>query len=128
SVRAADAVRKSLRDMGRVQECEMSWPKHAASLGGKVGGKLSPTKFKPGIGNPFGNGAISHGHCRGQLSPTYWSWKAMLRRCRDPKRKDYGARGVTVCARWDSAGDRGRRGPGFANFLSDMGERPDGKT
>lgn len=35
--------------------------------------------------------------------------------------KNYGGRGITVCDRW--------RGPeGFTNFLSDLGERPEGMT
>ena len=41
----------------------------------------------------------------------------MRQRCQDPKHysfKYYGARGVEVCARWQS----------FVNFLEDMGERP----
>ena len=44
----------------------------------------------------------------------YASWSAMLSRCRNPKAqayKNYGAVGVTVCARWYS----------FENFQSDMG-------
>lgn len=65
-----------------------------------------------------------HGHARHRtsgLSPTYQSWQAMLRRCRDPRHPhfaDYGGRGITVCERW-------RR---FEDFLADMGERPAGKT
>lgn len=47
-----------------------------------------------------------------------------MRRCYDPKvecYKNYGGRGITVCARWS--------GPqGFENFLADLGERPRGKT
>lgn len=42
-------------------------------------------------------------------------------RCLNPRSreyKNYGARGIRVCSRWDS----------FANFLSDMGERPRGLT
>ena len=45
----------------------------------------------------------------------------MRQRCENPNRKDfcnYGARGITVCARWLQ----------FTNFLSDMGERPAGMT
>jgi hypothetical protein len=45
----------------------------------------------------------------------------MVRRCTNPNTKDwdlYGGRGITVCERWRD----------FANFLADMGERPDGKT
>jgi hypothetical protein len=60
-----------------------------------------------------------HGHAHG--SSTYYSWQCMKRRCLDPKVKrydDYGGRGITVCERWMS----------FDNFLSDMGERPAGKS
>jgi len=59
-----------------------------------------------------------HGHTRGRTSsPTYVTWRRMLQRCFDANHKDfarYGARGISVCARWLS----------FDNFLVDMGERP----
>lgn len=46
----------------------------------------------------------------------------MLDRCHQPSHPHYdryGGRGITVCERW--------QGPeGFANFLRDMGERPEG--
>jgi hypothetical protein len=45
----------------------------------------------------------------------------MWTRCTNPKvksYKDYGGRGVTICDRWKD----------YANFLADMGERPDGLT
>ena len=58
----------------------------------------------------------THGHTRKhQLTPTYQSWRSMRYR----RHKDYGARGITVCVRW-----QGR--DGFANFVADMGERPAG--
>jgi hypothetical protein len=50
---------------------------------------------------------------------TYTIWKRMRQRCSNPNSSNYewyGGRGIKVCERWDS----------FANFLSDMGERPDG--
>lgn len=55
-------------------------------------------------------------------SPTYGSWRAMLKRCTNPKHPayaSYGGRGITVCERWLHS---------FQNFLEDMGERPAGKT
>jgi hypothetical protein len=45
----------------------------------------------------------------------------MIGRCtyeKHPHFKRYGGKGVTVCERWLS----------FANFLADMGERPEGMT
>jgi hypothetical protein len=58
---------------------------------------------------------------RGQHHYLYETWHTMLRRCREPKHKDYknyGARGITVCERWHD----------FALFIADMGERPAGHT
>ena len=65
---------------------------------------------------------IEHGHTASRaISPTYWSWQAMLNRCNKPTAagwKNYGGRGIKVCKRWRS----------FKHFLADMGERPAGKT
>lgn len=52
-------------------------------------------------------------------TPTYDVWAHMLDRCRNRRSKmysRYGARGISVCDRWQS----------FENFLSDMGQKPDG--
>jgi len=50
----------------------------------------------------------------GIKTPTYSSWRSMTDRCRRDKR--YIMRGITVCEEWKE----------FENFLSDMGERPEG--
>ncbi len=58
---------------------------------------------------------ITHGLSK--TSPEYVVWKGMRARCSNPRHKsykDYGARGITVCKRWNS----------FENFLKDMGQRP----
>jgi len=63
-----------------------------------------------------------HGHSsNGKLSPTYISWMHMKYRCQNPNcpaYKNYGGRGINVCSRWQD----------FANFLEDMGEKPEGLT
>lgn len=51
----------------------------------------------------------------------YWTWCAMIARCENPNDadyKNYGARGIAVCAEWHD----------FKRFLADMGERPPGLT
>ena len=53
---------------------------------------------------------------------TYTTWQAMRNRCKNPNIRDYeyyGAKGVTVCDRWDNS---------FEAFLADMGERPEDMT
>ena len=64
--------------------------------------------------------STKHGHSpEGSPSSTYRTWAAMITRCTNPKQAqypDYGGRGITVVTRWMV----------FKNFLSDMGERPDG--
>ncbi len=52
----------------------------------------------------------------------YGAWAGMVNRCHNPKNTSYGrygAKGVTVCDRWRKS---------FADFLADMGERPEGMT
>ena len=69
-------------------------------------------------------GNYKHGHNlskTGKPSPTYISWQGIKARCQNPNRSDYeryGGRDIKVCERWQD----------FENFLSDMGERPEGKT
>jgi len=60
----------------------------------------------------------THGHSvDNTMSITYRSWCSMLTRTSNPNRtnfKSYGGKGIKVQKRWLK----------FANFLSDMGERP----
>ncbi len=60
-----------------------------------------------------------HGHkTGGKATKVYKAWESMNRRCSspsDPGYKNYGGRGITVCARWSES---------FENFLSDMGQPP----
>lgn len=71
---------------------------------------------KVGNTNHLGRGTHNQHQSR-----TYRSWSSMKSRCQNPKStsyKYYGARGVTVCSRWES----------FENFFEDMGERPEGTS
>jgi hypothetical protein len=52
---------------------------------------------------------------------SYRRWNAMINRCHNPRSHafdSYGARGITVCARWHV----------YENFLADMGDAPRGKS
>ena len=52
---------------------------------------------------------------------SYNTWRAMVRRCVNPKDKDYpryGGKGVTVCKEWLD----------YSTFAADMGEPPDNHT
>lgn len=63
-----------------------------------------------------GNYPIIHGMSD---TRTYWSWQNMRARCLKASNQDYGrygGRGIRVCERWAS----------FANFLLDMGTKPEG--
>lgn len=54
-------------------------------------------------------------------TPTYQSWQAMRQRCNNPKHKyfgNYGGKGIRHCEAWKS----------YAQFLTDMGERPLGTS
>lgn len=66
---------------------------------------------------------LQHGHRPKGLpsSPTYYTWCSMKARCKYPYAvgwQYYGGRGIKVCERWQK----------FKEFLSDMGERPQGMT
>ena len=69
----------------------------------------------------FSKSPTQHGK---SWTPAWRSRNAMIQRCMQEKSVAYtyyGGRGIKVCARW--LGDNG-----FAAFLADMGERPDGKS
>jgi hypothetical protein len=61
-----------------------------------------------------------HGYApRNKSVPEYTSWMHMKSRCgneNNPKFRYWGGRGITICERWKNS---------FANFLADMGPKPD---
>lgn len=72
---------------------------------------LNKHKIKHGMASPDKNG---------KRKAEYQTWCGMRARCHNKKCKEfrfYGAKGVSVCKRWDS----------FSNFYSDMGDRPTNK-
>lgn len=103
-------------------ECECG-RKHPAQASGVVAGKTRScgclaieSRIKAG------KDSATHGHARkGNQSRTYRTWVSMLARCTNEKHTSYpsyGGRGINVCERWHS----------FDEFLSDMGERPEGTS
>lgn len=82
--------------------------KHLASGETKSCGCLGAEHFRPPSGRK--------GH------PLYGTWAHMLDRCSNPKCpgwKNYGGRGITVCAEWRAS---------FKAFADHMGKRPEGMT
>jgi len=64
-----------------------------------------------------------HGRSQSQI---FRCWGQMISRCRLTTHEaypNYGGRGITVCDRWSEP-----LGRGFINFLTDMGEIPEGKS
>lgn len=60
----------------------------------------------------------THGESK---SPLYLIWQAMVSRCHNPRNKrfkDYGGRGISVCASWMD----------YSQFKKDMHPKPIGKT
>jgi hypothetical protein len=86
---------------------------------------VHPYRIKKGLGE-FCSVSCSakfnsptHGKAK---SRTYRSWAMMLQRCTNPKYTDfskYGGAGITVSKEWSKS---------FTAFLSDLGERPLGKS
>ncbi len=103
-----DAPRKDRRRYWRVRcDCGTEMDKRWTSIrDGSRCGRCTP---------------ITHGHSRrGQITPEYGSWAAMIQRCKNtnnPHYATYGAAGINVCERWEN----------FENFLADMGQKPSPK-
>lgn len=75
-------------------------------------------------GHTRGAQLTTHGESYGaNKKPEFGVWLQMHGRCEQPSTpsyKNYGGRGISVCARWS--------GPtGYQNFLEDMGRRPSPK-
>lgn len=79
------------------------------------GANLCPRRFRVRLKRSV-MGWFKHG-ASSPPTPEYRTWYSMRRRCRDPNNhayKDYGARGITVCAEWHD----------FSVFFADMGKKP----
>lgn len=77
---------------------------------------LAGIKKSCGKGHIYGAGP--HFGITSAYPNEYRSWEHMRSRCENEKAhsyKDYGGRGITVCERWQT----------FANFLADMGVKPE---
>lgn len=82
------------------------------------GGKLNAGRGVKGCHLCRGHGATKGG----LQTPEYRSWRGMKERCNNSNHSNYrlyGARGISVCARWLAS---------FDNFLEDMGPRPTGHS
>jgi len=89
----------------------MKWAKDAK--GRKINSESMTKRLLEGkVGRAF---ETKHGLSQ---TPEYNHWKKMMARCykeHNPDYPNYGGRGIVVCDRWHSV----------ANFVEDMGKRPD---
>lgn len=75
-------------------------------------------------GDPLA-GSYPKNKLRAEHESEYTIWKSMRQRCNDKNCKNYkkyGGRGIKVCDRWMDKWN------GFANFYSDMGDKPENKS
>ena len=78
--------------------------------------RMNGSNLRRGVSKSCGCTLKKHGMFG---TPEYRIWDSMVRRCHNPKHqafKDYGGRGITVCASWRK----------FENFFQDMGRAPPG--
>lgn len=99
------------------------WRCRCSYCGNTVTMAANNIKRNLGCGCRRGKSNLKHGHSgtgarSKNRSPTYATWQAMKKRCRNPKKRHYYGK-VVVCDRWANS---------FENFLEDMGERPEGMT
>lgn len=90
--------------------CGTVKPFHSSNL--KMGFTRSCGCFRA---EHLGDYTRTHGK---RSSPEYGVWSRLRERCNNPNNpgfKNYGGRGISVCARWLE---------GFENFFEDMGPRP----
>ena len=87
---------------GKTKSCGCLWRENSAVMYREIG-KANRT----------------HGHTPvGNHSVIYVTWSSMKQRCTNPRHgsfKNYGGRGIKICARWLNS---------FENVFADMGERP----
>ena len=79
---------------------------------------VATSTLRAGKTKSCGNHKIGYRTHNGSKRPEYQSWLGMRARCLNPKHfayEYYGGRGIRICNRWLLS---------FADFLSDMGERP----
>jgi hypothetical protein len=98
-------------------KCKCECGKVVLVTGGNLRNKRKPTK-SCGCLKRDNPSRLRHGFTR---TSAYRSWQGMRQRChnqKNPVYRLYGARGITVCARWRTS---------FKNFLADMGVKPSGK-